>query len=66
MQFRLQRLREDAIGQDAMSQFVVIPLITIGLPSILSLVAWGLRERPGSLSFRIATWWVSLIKNFLS
>lgn len=50
------------MGQDAMIQFVYLPLIFLGLLSLIGLVVWLSRKRPNSLINRFARWWLSFVE----
>lgn len=53
------------MGNDAIVQFVYIPLFFIGLLSILGFVAWLSKKRPNSLAYRFAKWWLSFVEIFM-
>ncbi len=42
------------MGNDAMAQFVYIPLIVVGLFAILGFIAWLSRNKPDSFFYRFA------------
>ncbi len=47
-----------------MDQFLIIPLVLIGLFAIFGFMAWLSRNKPDSFFYRFAQWGISFLENW--